>query len=1079
MDYPKEILVKDYFEIHNYYSNIYGIDKTIVLIQVGSFHEAYCTDTDGINLLNLSQKLDICCTKKNNSQPVSKNNPRMMGFPIYVTNNFIDKLIDLNFTIVLIDQVSDPPRPKRKVTNIYSPGTFIEKTINKTLFIVSIIIDIIKESKTNNLHLCLGLSAYDLSTGKGCFYETYSNSSDNFLALDNVNYFLENYPPIEIILEENIKDNKIYNMSIEEILRYLNINTNIITISNKQTNDEYTNKSASVNIYKMKIVNHRKISWQIELLNKIYNFKTNVDIIELLGLQYYNWARLSLIILLDYIIAHQPNLVKNIQLPILFDTKKYLYLGNRALDQLDVISNNTNGIKLFNVINFTTTTLGKRYLINQLTMPLIDPIKITERYNLIQQIIDNEYYYFIENHLKNIYDLDKLGRKLDMNTISPHELYQIYISFIQINNLIDYFRQNKLLDIFIINNEYISDSYALLEWIKTRFDIEKINGLNFNNFNEIDYSIYKQKIHNQLDELQNNIDINKNFMTYLIKELEQYIDDKIYLKKNININSKRVDIEGKLEFSSNTQDKNFIILKYNDRDGHYLLLTSRRCEILKKNLNKIKEIFIGKSDSNNDKNLMKLNVSDLEFNNLPKSTNTKITCKKIKEFSLELIKYKLAMAKYTKDLFKADMLTFFNHYKKLLCNWSNKIAYIDFINSGAICAIQNHYSKPILQTKNNSYFKAKELRHPIVEKINSKTNYIPHDIELGHETDQYGILLYGINSAGKSTLMKAIGLNIILAQIGYFTSTTYFEFYPYQNLFTRINGNDNIFKNLSSFMVEMLELIAILKRNNSNTLVIADELCHTTEELSANVIITYMLEVLSKNHASFITATHLHKLAKIKSIKILKELKIKHIKITYDEINDLLIYDRNLLEGEGESFYGLQIAKYMMKDQYFNDRTTELLDEYNEIKKNKNSKYNSKLYLNYCEICKTQNNLETHHIFFQKDFNKLGINKSKFYLQKNSLANLVVLCMQCHDEIDKGTIIINGWIETSQGTKLDYIINNTKIIKKKYDENMIAFVKQIQLISNNDPRLARLKIQEKLNLKISTKTILNMWNDQY
>ena len=68
---------------------------------------------------------------------------------------------------------------------------------------------------------------------------------------------------------------------------------------------------------------------------------------------------------------------------------------------------------------------------------------------------------------------------------------------------------------------------------------------------------------------------------------------------------------------------------------------------------------------------MKLNVSDLEFNNLPKSTNTKITCKKIKEFSLELIKYKLAMAKYTKDLFKADMLTFFNHYKKLLCNYYN------------------------------------------------------------------------------------------------------------------------------------------------------------------------------------------------------------------------------------------------------------------------------------------------------------------------------------------------------------------------------------------------------------------------
>ena len=64
MDYPKEILVKDYFEIHNYYTNIYGKDRTIVLMQVGSFHEAYCTDNEGINLIRLSQEIDICCTQK-------------------------------------------------------------------------------------------------------------------------------------------------------------------------------------------------------------------------------------------------------------------------------------------------------------------------------------------------------------------------------------------------------------------------------------------------------------------------------------------------------------------------------------------------------------------------------------------------------------------------------------------------------------------------------------------------------------------------------------------------------------------------------------------------------------------------------------------------------------------------------------------------------------------------------------------------------------------------------------------------------------------------------------------------------
>jgi DNA mismatch repair ATPase MutS len=161
MNYPKEILVKDYFEIHDYYTNIYGKGRTIILMQVGSFHEAYCTDIDGLDLIKLSQELDICCTQKNKSNPLSKTNPRMMGFPIHTTYNFIDKLIDLNYTIVLIDQTTEPPLPKREVTNIFSPATHIDKKTNKNNFLVSIILDKIKD-KTNNFQLYIGLSTYDL-----------------------------------------------------------------------------------------------------------------------------------------------------------------------------------------------------------------------------------------------------------------------------------------------------------------------------------------------------------------------------------------------------------------------------------------------------------------------------------------------------------------------------------------------------------------------------------------------------------------------------------------------------------------------------------------------------------------------------------------------------------------------------------------------------------------------------------------------------------------------------------------------------------------------------------------------------
>jgi predicted AAA+ superfamily ATPase len=54
----------------------------------------------------------------------------MLGFPIYVTHNFIDKLVNLNYTIVLIDQVSEPPNPIRKVVGIYSLATHINSNQN-------------------------------------------------------------------------------------------------------------------------------------------------------------------------------------------------------------------------------------------------------------------------------------------------------------------------------------------------------------------------------------------------------------------------------------------------------------------------------------------------------------------------------------------------------------------------------------------------------------------------------------------------------------------------------------------------------------------------------------------------------------------------------------------------------------------------------------------------------------------------------------------------------------------------------------------------------------------------------------
>ena len=136
------------------------------------------------------------------------------------------------------------------------------------------------------------------------------------------------------------------------------------------------------------------------------------------------------------------------------------------------------------------------------------------------------------------------------------------------------------------------------------------------------------------------------------------------------------------------------------------------------------------------------------------------------------------------------------------------------------------------------------------------------------------MLIYGINSCGKSSLMKSIGLNIIMAQSGMYVSAKKFVFSPYESIYARITSNDNIFKGLSSFTLEMTELRSILKRSNSKTLIIGDEPAKGTENLSANSIVASTIINLSQKKSTFVFATHLHDVANMNRIKELKNVRI-------------------------------------------------------------------------------------------------------------------------------------------------------------------------------------------------------------
>lgn len=1014
MEYPKKIYVKDYIDIYNHYKSIY--DNAMVLIQVGGFYECYATDTDGPDIKKLAEELDYIVSKKDKKKELSKSNPYMLGFPLYKIDDLIEKIVANNYTVIRIDQVTEPPNPERKVVGIFSSSTCIISNNNDTKNLGCLYMDII--TSNGKYILCFGMSSYDLSTGKGCVYETVSKNDDYIYCLDDTIRFFESYKPSEIIIDfsdnftKYMETNKcINNMTFDDMILYMGLNT--------------------INRYKM--TNKKmliKAKFQQIFLDNIfgkYNDKNNI----------YNYsnAMISLVGLLDFAKSHQPLLINKITEPEWYSSNKYLFLGNKALEQLNVLEGDKS---LFSIINKTKTSMGKRLLKDTITKPIFDIDELNNRYSMINKInklgISND----ISAKLNYIADISKLLRRMELNNIHPSEMYNFYISMKQVKEYISFIKEYdniyKKLDY-----KYIDEIDTIITFIDDNFDIEYMSSINYSNYKEETHNYIKKN--KDLDDIENDITIGNNFMDILMDKLMEYVkDDKKFISKNTNT----------------------IKLKYNDKQGYYFLMTKRRSKLLKKELEKVKDIKIGSKQ---------IKIDDLIFTDLPAGNDTKIHCEQMRNISNDVIALKVNLANHCKNNFYEIINIIVNSYSIYIEYYINIISYIDFINSGAICAKTNGYCRPKINQIEKSYFNAKELRHPIVEYINTECKYTPHNINIGDDIN--GILLYGVNSSGKSTLMKSIGLNLILAQIGYYVAAKKYTYNPYKSLFTRIVGNDNLFRGMSSFMVEMVELMAILKRNDSNTMVLGDEICRGTEEKSANIIVAYMLETLNNNNTSFITATHLHQIAEMKSVKKLDKIKTKHLKIEYDDVNERLVYSRELCDGQGDKYYGVQVAKYLMKDDLFNRRTKELEEEYEN--NNKKSNYNQYLVMDKCSICESTKDLETHHIEFQKDF-KDKVNIENPHIKKDEMYNLVVLCRECHDNVDNGKIKIKGYIDTSNGRELDYKVRRKSHKKKKYSLEEIELINSVKNMTAHN---AKKKLNTEYNMKISSKTIENIWNNNY
>jgi DNA mismatch repair protein MutS len=950
-------IIEVYLEIQQEYVEKFG-DKTIVLFENGSFFEFYQTIENGKDIgkaKEVAELLNMILTRKDKSiDEISIKNPYMAGFPTHSADRHLDVLIENNWTVVMIEQITTPPNPERAITRILSKNTDIDRSKSSTdNYILSLSFFIEKNGK-----VYCGWSVIDLFIGKIFTEEIFENY------IEDIRKLVLFFRPNEVIINiqsfyESFDKSKFY----DDFCDQLNLFNKKVII---QTQDDIVNN----------------VSYQNKYFQDKFKTEGLLSTIEILDLEMKEYARKSLISLLKYCEEYNPAIISNLSLPKPFDNNDYVRLENNAIEQLEIFTSKRGD--LFNIIDKTSTSIGKRYLLFNLLHPICDIKKLNERYTLIEKYIP--IYKKIEEFLEKITDLEKLNRKWCINKLQPYELYNYY------NSLINIIKCKEFLTDDCINDKEIFDEI---------------------DFNFIVDNLRKSSLKNiYLNIFKNDDEINK------LHECKDSIKTNIYtFCEEINKKCK----------------EDIFKLEYTESNIYYLKTTNKKWD-----LNQSKLIT---------------EYKDLKKDNSMKSYS-KITHPYLNSLSFSLESIKDTINKVSNEKYLMIITEMYKKFKNTLNDIIDYVQNVDLYKTLAKISSMYKYNRPVIKECSYSFIDVKDIRHAILERLNEKV-YITNDVMIGNGSN---ILLYGCNSSGKSVLLKAVGLSIILAQIGCFVPCKEMIFNPFKKIYTRILTNDNIYQGHSSFMTEMIELKRILDNSDIFTISLCDELTHGTESSSGTSIMIATILKLVENSNFFFTS-HLHNVYEHPLIKdiVSKKIKILHMSVIYDKEKDCIVYDRKLKEGGGNKLYGVEFLKALHFEKIFLDTCLSIRDE-NE---DKVSKYNKNLIVSECLICKSKENLHTHHIKEQHLSDENGMIGS---MHKNTLENLVTLCEKCHQKTHQEKITIEGYKDTSLGKNL--------IVKLEKIEDKDSIKEKIFELRKEKNSQAKIKEKlEEIGVKISIKKI--------
>jgi DNA mismatch repair protein MutS len=229
-------------------------------------------------------------------------------------------------------------------------------------------------------------------------------------------------------------------------------------------------------------------------------------------------------------------------------------------------------------------------------------------------------------------------------------------------------------------------------------------------------------------------------------------------------------------------------------------------------------------------------------------------------------------------------------------------AELDVLASLADVAAREGYTRPLLTDEFDLHITGG--RHPVVERMMPRDKFIPNDVQL--VGDARLIILTGPNMAGKSTILRQVGLIVLMAQTGSFVPASSARIGVCDRVFTRVGASDNLVRGQSTFMVEMAETSAILHTATCRSLVLLDEIGRGTSTYDGVSIAWAVSEHLHERvGCKTIFATHYHEL-----VQLADELvAVRNYNVGVREVGDQILFLHRLQPGGADRSYGIEVGR--------------------------------------------------------------------------------------------------------------------------------------------------------------------------